>query len=119
MTQPETQCCPVQRGPVSTYWQMDATQRLRDANVALRCQLGEAEEFRELVAEMERPLWYFAGKLLGNDDAALDVLQQTWLRAFRTIRRWPSERPLSIAAAIAGRRRQSQAPPTYRRYERS
>jgi len=39
------------------------------------------------VAEMERPLLYFAGKLLCDEDAALDVLQQTWMRALRTIRR--------------------------------
>ena len=43
--------------------------------------------FGELVAEMERPLLYFATKLLGDEDAALDVLQQTWLRAFQTVRR--------------------------------
>ena len=66
---------------------MDACQRLRDAHLALRCQLGEPEAFRELVVELERPLLYFAGKLLGDDDAALDILQQTWLRALRTIRR--------------------------------
>lgn len=63
-----------------------ATQRTRDAWLALRCQSGEAEAFRELVAEMERPLLYFATKLVGSEDAALDVLQQTWLRAFRSIR---------------------------------
>jgi RNA polymerase sigma-70 factor (ECF subfamily) len=66
---------------------MDVTQRLRDTHLALRCQLGEAEAFRELVGEMERPLLYFAGKLLGDEDAALDVLQQAWLRAFRNIGR--------------------------------
>src|SRR5262245_41720783 len=62
------------------------TQHLRDAHLALRCQLGEAEAFRELVAEMERPLLYFAGKLLGDDDAALDVVELTWLRTFRNVR---------------------------------
>src|SRR5438094_349759 len=62
-------------------------QRTHDAWLALRCQTGEADAFRELVREMERPLLYFATKLLGDEDAALDVLQQTWLRAFRTIRR--------------------------------
>jgi RNA polymerase sigma-70 factor (ECF subfamily) len=66
---------------------MDASQRLRDAHLALRCQLGEAEAFRELIGEMERPLLYFAGRLLADDDAALDVLQQAWMRALRTIRR--------------------------------
>jgi RNA polymerase sigma-70 factor, ECF subfamily len=65
---------------------MNATQRTHDAWLALRCQAGEADAFRALVTEMERPLLYFAMKLLGDEDAALDVLQQTWLRAFRTIR---------------------------------
>jgi RNA polymerase sigma-70 factor, ECF subfamily len=65
----------------------DPAKRTRDAWLALRCQTGEAEAFRELVSEMERPLLYFAAKLLGSEDAAFDVLQQTWLRAFRTIRR--------------------------------
>jgi RNA polymerase sigma-70 factor, ECF subfamily len=34
---------------------------------------------------------YFAAKLLGNQDAALDVMQQTWLRALNRVRRL--ERP--------------------------
>jgi len=67
---------------------MNATaQRTRDAWIALRCQSGETSAFRELVAEMERPLLYFATKLLADEDEALDVLQKTWLRAFRTIHR--------------------------------
>jgi RNA polymerase sigma-70 factor (ECF subfamily) len=63
-------------------------QRTRDAWLALRCQSGEPEAFRELVDEFERPLLYFAAKLLGSQDAALDVMQQTWLRALRRIRSW-------------------------------
>jgi RNA polymerase sigma-70 factor, ECF subfamily len=63
-----------------------SAQRTRDAWLALRCQMGEGEAFRELVAEMERPLLYFATKLLRDEDGALDVLQKTWLRAFRSIR---------------------------------
>ena len=63
------------------------TQRTRDAWLALRCQMGESDAFRELVMEMERPLFYFASKLLSDKDQALDVLQKTWLRAFRTIHR--------------------------------
>jgi RNA polymerase sigma-70 factor, ECF subfamily len=61
-------------------------QRTRDAWLALRCQSGEPEAFRELVDEFERPLLYFAAKLLGNQDTALDVMQLTWLRALRRIR---------------------------------
>ena len=66
---------------------MDATQRTRDAWLALRCQMGHAEAFRELVAELERPLLYFATKLVRDADAALDILQQTWVRAFLGIRK--------------------------------
>jgi len=59
--------------------------RARDAWIACRCQLGEPGAFEMLVAEMERPLFYFVLKLLGNEDAALDVLQEVWFKVFRTI----------------------------------
>jgi RNA polymerase sigma-70 factor, ECF subfamily len=65
--------------------------------LALRCRQGDAAAFGELVAEFERPLAYFASKLLGgDDDLALDVLQEVWLRAFRTIRRL--DRPERVRA---------------------
>jgi RNA polymerase sigma-70 factor (ECF subfamily) len=35
---------------------------------------------------MQRPLFYYIVKLLGNEDAALDVLQEVWLKVFRSIR---------------------------------
>src|SRR4051812_18195644 len=58
-----------------------------DEWIVLRCQLGEPAAFAELVREMERPLLYYAAKLLCDEDLALDVLQEVWLVAFRTIRR--------------------------------
>ena len=64
----------------------------RDEWIARRCQLGEPEAFADLVCELERPLLYFAQKLLGNDDTALDVLQEVWLKAFQTIRRLDNPR---------------------------
>lgn len=61
--------------------------RARDAWIACRCRLGEAEAFETLVSEMQRPLFYYVLKLLGNDeDAALDVLQEVWVKVFRGIR---------------------------------
>lgn len=62
-------------------------QRTRDAWLTLRCQTGEIDAFRELVDEMERPLLYFTTKLLGEETPAFDVLQQVWLRVFKTIRK--------------------------------
>jgi RNA polymerase sigma-70 factor (ECF subfamily) len=60
--------------------------RTRDAWLAVRCQLGEAQAFRELVAEMERPLMYFASKLLGSERDAPDVVQEVWAQAFSKVR---------------------------------
>jgi RNA polymerase sigma-70 factor (ECF subfamily) len=55
--------------------------------MALRCQAGAPGAFEDLVREMERPLLYYATKLLGSDQRAVDVLQEVWLRAFRGIRK--------------------------------
>ncbi|MBI3462375.1 MAG: sigma-70 family RNA polymerase sigma factor [Planctomycetes bacterium] len=74
---------------------MESTARqARDEWIARRCQLGEPEAFADLVRELERPLLYFAQKLLGNEDSALDVLQEVWLNAFQTIRRLDNPRVL-------------------------
>jgi RNA polymerase sigma-70 factor (ECF subfamily) len=64
----------------------DDARRARDAWIAYRCQLGEPGGFELLVAEMERPLFYYVLKLLGDEDAALDVLQEVWVKVFRGIR---------------------------------
>jgi RNA polymerase sigma-70 factor, ECF subfamily len=71
-------------------------QQARDEWIALRCRHGEPEAFADLVRAMERPLLYFARKLVNDEDKALDVLQEVWLKAFRTIRRL--ENPRSVRA---------------------
>ena len=55
--------------------------------LALRCQTGDPEAFADLIAVMERPLLYYARSLTGNQDAALDVLQDVWVKVVRGIRR--------------------------------
>lgn len=55
--------------------------------MALRCQSGEPDAFEDLVHVMERPLLYYATKLLGNEERAIDALQDVWIRVFRGIRR--------------------------------
>lgn len=54
--------------------------------LALRCQTGDSEAFTDLIAVMERPLLYYATSLTGNQDTALDVLQDVWLKVVRGIR---------------------------------
>ena len=65
---------------------MDRTSRTQDEWLALRCQSGEPGAFEDLVAVMERPLLYYASKLTGSGETALDVLQDVWIKAFRGIR---------------------------------
>src|SRR5262249_3342935 len=61
--------------------------RTWDEWLALRCQHGEPAAFEELVREMERPLLYYAMKLLRDEARAFEVLQEVWITALRTIRR--------------------------------
>lgn len=64
---------------------MDTEARARDEWLALRCQTNEPGAYEDLVATMEKPLLYYAIRLAGNRDTALDVLQETWIRALRGI----------------------------------
>jgi hypothetical protein len=74
---------------------MQSAPRLaRDEWLALGCQRGRPEAFAELIREMERPLLYYVTKLLRDDERALDVLQEIWLRAFRSIHRLENPRRL-------------------------
>jgi RNA polymerase sigma-70 factor (ECF subfamily) len=66
----------------------------RDEWLALGCQRGRPEAFEKLIREMERPLLYYVSKLLRDDERALDVLQEIWLRAFQSIRRLEDPRRL-------------------------
>jgi RNA polymerase sigma-70 factor, ECF subfamily len=54
--------------------------------LALRCQTGDPSAFVDLIEVMERPLLYYATSLTGNQDAALDVLQDVWFKVVRSIR---------------------------------
>lgn len=62
-------------------------ERTRDAWIAMRCQLGEAAAFRELVEMLEKSVLYYLKKLMRSEPDALDVLQELWLAVFRNIRR--------------------------------
>lgn len=66
---------------------MNNETRLRDEWLALRCQTNEPDAFSDLVSVMELPLLYYATKISGSKDRALDILQETWIRALRGIRK--------------------------------
>jgi len=58
-----------------------------DELLAIRCQLGEAAGFEDLIARWHGPLWGFVRRLMGDDDAAREILQDIWLRVIRGIPR--------------------------------
>lgn len=64
---------------------MSAVQRTRDEWLALRCQASEPGAFEALAEEFERPLFFYLLQLVRNEDKALELLQETWIRAFKTL----------------------------------
>jgi RNA polymerase sigma-70 factor (ECF subfamily) len=60
-----------------------ATDVTRDAWLAVRCQLGEREAFDALIDRWHAPLWTYARRLTGSDDAAHEAVQDAWLRILR------------------------------------
>ena len=55
----------------------------RDAWLAVRCQLGERDAFDLLIDRWHGPLWTYARRLTGSDEAAHDAVQDAWLRILR------------------------------------
>jgi RNA polymerase sigma factor (sigma-70 family) len=51
--------------------------------LAVRCQMGERQALDALVARWHLPLWKYARRLTGSDDAAADAVQEVWLRVLR------------------------------------
>lgn len=63
-----------------------------DRDVALewlvtRCQRGEREAFDELIRAWERRLFIYVRKLVSDEEAAWQILQDVWLRVVRGIAR--------------------------------
>ena len=62
-------------------------QQLVDELLVMRCQDGDADAMRELVSRWQRPLWRYAYRLTGREDAAWDAVQDAWLAVIRGLRR--------------------------------
>jgi RNA polymerase sigma factor (sigma-70 family) len=56
-----------------------------DELLAIRCQMGEAAGFDDLIARWHGPLWTYVRRLVGDDDAAREVVQDVWVRVIRGI----------------------------------
>lgn len=59
-------------------------QQAEDTLLAIDCQLGGAVAWKKLLRRFGPPLRYYLGRTVG-ETAAHDVLQEVWLKAFKTI----------------------------------
>jgi RNA polymerase sigma factor (sigma-70 family) len=75
---------------------MSPNERLDDEILVLRSQEGDLSAFEDLVDRWQPRLWRHAWRLVGDEDAAYDVLQESWLAVTRDLRR------LQDAAAFHG-----------------
>ncbi len=56
-----------------------------DEELVARSMSGDAESFNQLVLRWERPIYALAYRVIGRDEDARDVVQETFLRAFRAL----------------------------------
>jgi RNA polymerase sigma-70 factor (ECF subfamily) len=52
---------------------------LAEQVLLLRCQIGDKDAIAELIERYQRPLRYFVSRLLDDNEALEDILQDTWL----------------------------------------
>jgi RNA polymerase sigma-70 factor (ECF subfamily) len=64
---------------------MKRNERVTDELLILYAQSGSAEAFERLVERWQQRLWRFAWRLTEDEEAAWDVLQETWLAISRRI----------------------------------
>jgi RNA polymerase sigma factor (sigma-70 family) len=58
-----------------------------DELLAIRCQMGDPAAFDDLIARWHGPLWTYVRRLVGEDEAAREVVQDAWIRVIRGIAR--------------------------------
>lgn len=63
-----------------------------DQDIVVRCQCGDKDAFRLLVQTYQRMIFSLALKMLGDDDEAKDVVQDTFIKVWQSIERYDRER---------------------------
>jgi RNA polymerase sigma factor (sigma-70 family) len=56
-----------------------------DELLAIRCQMGDRAAFDDLIERWQRPLWTYVRRLVGDDEAAGEVIQDVWVRVIRGV----------------------------------
>lgn len=62
--------------------------------LVLRCRQGHRDALEEMVRTWERPLFYYIHRLVDDEDEALHVLQQTWVKVLGGLKRLREPRKL-------------------------
>src|SRR5262245_52781890 len=65
-----------------------------DAALVRRCLRGQPDAMRGLIERFQSEVFGLCVRLLTHRQDAEDVTQETFLRVFRSLRRWDSNRPL-------------------------
>ncbi len=66
-----------------------------DEELVARSAGGDAESFNQLIVRWERPIYALAYRVIGHEEDARDVCQETFLRAFRGIRAFKGQAKFS------------------------
>ena len=53
--------------------------------LVIQCQRGDVSAFESIVRMWERSLFYYLRRLVSSEEDAWDLLQETWLKIFRSI----------------------------------
>lgn len=77
-----------------------------------RARQGESPAWTALMRQHQEPIFRYAYLLMGDADEAEDIVQETFVRAYRALERFDTQRPmrpwlLRIAANLASNRRRS------------
>jgi RNA polymerase sigma-70 factor, ECF subfamily len=56
-----------------------------DEELVARSVAGDADSFNQLILRWERPIYALAYRVIGREEDARDVVQETFLRAFRAL----------------------------------
>jgi len=68
---------------------------LDDDQIIARILAGETDAFNHLVRRWERPIYALSLRMLGHDEDARDVCQETFLAAFRNLRKFRGDSKFS------------------------
>ena len=66
-----------------------------DEELVARAASGDVESFNTLILRWERPIYGLAYRVLGREEDARDVCQETFLRAFRSLKGFKGEAKFS------------------------